>query len=263
MKMSLTALQTQLVKTLTSREMIDKDNQLLSEVMAGKLTPEARLGVYRHNVFSNLSNALAALYPVIQRIVGEAFFTEATHHFIAAHPSPSGDLNQYGAAFADFLASYPHASELPYLPDVARLEWRWHLAFHAADAEPLALTVFQTIPQDAWGATKFSLAPSVSMLTSAYPLLQIWLVNQPEFNDDWEINWDIVDAYFLIGRQENDVIIRELNAAQFSFLGALRAKATLEHAVDRAVAFDAAFDLQAFLIECVQSQVIVGVELPI
>ena len=51
-----------------------------------------------------------------------------------AHPSRSGDLNDYGEDFADFLADYPHARELSYLPDVARLEWLVQIVYYAADA---------------------------------------------------------------------------------------------------------------------------------
>ena len=52
-----------------------------------------------------------------------AFFGEAARQYIVGHPSLSGDLNDYGGEFAQFLAAYPHAADLPYLPDVARLEW--------------------------------------------------------------------------------------------------------------------------------------------
>jgi hypothetical protein len=82
-----------------------------------------RIAIYRRTVFANYRNALAATYPVVKRLVGAPFFNTAVDSYVHAHPSASGDLNVYGDAFGDFLAAYPHAANLPYLPDVARLEW--------------------------------------------------------------------------------------------------------------------------------------------
>ena len=110
------------------------DDAAVAQIRAGKLSAMRRLEIYRHNVYTNLRGALKDIYPVILAIVGEAFFHHAADQFVAAHPSRSGDLNQFGGEWAAFLGSYAHAAELAYLPDVARLEWAWHRAFHAGDA---------------------------------------------------------------------------------------------------------------------------------
>src|SRR5262249_36899713 len=83
----------------------------------------ARVSIYRNNVYANYRNALRASYPVICRLVGKAFFDTAVDAYVRARPSTSGDLNVLGGDFGDFLASYPHAKNLLYLADVARLEW--------------------------------------------------------------------------------------------------------------------------------------------
>ena len=79
-----------------------------------------------------------ATYRVVRELVGAPFFDAAVDAFVRAHPSTGGDLNVYGGEFADFLAAYPHARDLPYLPDVARLEWALDEAHRAADAGGLA-----------------------------------------------------------------------------------------------------------------------------
>jgi len=60
--------------------------------------PRARL--YRDNALATLSGALAATYPVVRRLVGDAFFGEAARRHALAVPSRSGDLNAYGGTFA-------------------------------------------------------------------------------------------------------------------------------------------------------------------
>ena len=63
------------------------------------------------------------------------FFNAAVDAYVRACPSTSGDLNVYGDAFGEFLAGYPPAADLPYLPDVARLEWAVDEAGRAADRD--------------------------------------------------------------------------------------------------------------------------------
>src|SRR5262249_36772420 len=89
-----------------------------------------RLSVYRRNVLANQHDALAATYPVVRRLVGDAFFRESATRYALAHPSDSGDLHRFGAHLAAFLAAYAPARELSYLPDVARLEWAVARSFH-------------------------------------------------------------------------------------------------------------------------------------
>ncbi len=263
MQPDLTNIQAQLKQALVSRAAADTHAGIADEIVDGTLSAQRRIAIYRHNIFTNLSNTLSELYPVVKRIVGEVFFTEAAHTFIAATPSRSGDLHQFGCEFGDFLAGYAHACELPYLPDVARLEWRWHLAFHAADAAPFALSQLATISPESMRDLCFILHPSVSLVSSPYPLLQIWQFNQPDVSKDMEIDWQISQAYFVIYRPVFDVTIRQLTVAQFTFLAELNAKASLEKAWEAAAQCDAAFDLQGFIADCVQSQVIINFEIPI
>src|SRR5258706_7705388 len=92
-------------------------------VVGGGLDPVARIGVYRNNVLGNYHKALGATYPVVRRLVGAPFFNAAVDAFVRAYPSRHGDVNRYGGELARFLAAYAPARELPYLPDLARLEW--------------------------------------------------------------------------------------------------------------------------------------------
>jgi hypothetical protein len=98
----------------------------LDAILAREEPADARLAVYHRSVRANHDAALAAAYPVVRRLVGDAFFGEAAARYAQAFPSRCGDLHVYGSAFALFLAQYEHARDLAYLPDVARLEWAVH-----------------------------------------------------------------------------------------------------------------------------------------
>src|SRR5262249_18523791 len=95
----------------------------------GEAVLEGRAAIYQRNLLSNLRAALGAAYPIVRRLVGDAFFNEAADRFARVHPSTSGDLHRYGESFPDFIAAYAPARSLEYLPDVARLEWAVAQAF--------------------------------------------------------------------------------------------------------------------------------------
>jgi len=139
---------------------------------------DAGVAVYRRNMMANLGGALAATFPVVERLVGEAFFREAARRYVLGHPSRSGDLNEYGEGFAAFLEAYPHARQLAYLADVARLEWACHESYQAADQAALDLAALAAVAPEAYPRIRFSLHPSVRLVRSGHPVEAIWSANQ-------------------------------------------------------------------------------------
>ena len=140
-------------------------------------TPEKRFAVYRNNVVVSLIDALAARFPVTQRIVGEEFFRAMAGVFARAHPPRSPLMMHYGDDLPDFIAGFAPAAELPYLADVARLEAARSRAFHAADAMPLGAEDFAAIPPEALAALRVMFFPGTAILRSAHPVVTIWAMN--------------------------------------------------------------------------------------
>jgi hypothetical protein len=227
-------------------------------IRPGRLATSRRLEIYRHNVMVNLRAALADIYPAVKEIVGAAFFTHAADQFIAIHPSVSGDLNQFGREWAGFLDAYPHAAELPYLADIARLEWAWHESFHAADHPLFDLARLAAIAPEKHGQLKFELHSSVRLISSAFPLFRIWEVNQPDYPGTMEVDWSAGGDDLLVHRQGVEVNLRQLDEPSCRFLRALEANAELENVAGQVMEIDTSFDLQGLLLEFVQSGVIVN-----
>ena len=227
-------------------------------IRAGALPAGRRLEIYRHNVLSNLRGALGDIYAAVKAIVGEAFFNHSAEQFILAYPSRSGDLNQFGQAFATFLTTYPHAGDLPYLADVAALEWAWHESFRAADHAPLDLARLVGIDPDQYGELHFQLHSSVRLLSSRFALFRIWEINQPHYAGPLDVDWSAGGDFVMVQRDGVEVAVRCLPEAPYRFLSALATGAKLEEAAEPALEADPDFDLQGFLIESVQSGVIVN-----
>jgi hypothetical protein len=139
---------------------------------------DPRWAIYRRAVRANWEGALAAAYPVVKRLVGDECFAGLAAHYARAHPSASGDLNRYGAAFAAFLEGPLPMQALEYLPDVARLEWALHECLHAADAAAFPFEALARVPADRQPKLRLRLAPSVRLLRSRHPVIDIWRANQ-------------------------------------------------------------------------------------
>ena len=137
---------------------------------------ERRFAVYRNNVAVSLTEALAQRFPVIQRLVGEAFFAAMARHYAEAHRPKSPILLEWGDSFPAFLAGFPPLSDYPYMADVARIEYARGVAFHAADARPAGTESFVGVNPS---QVRLRLHPSVQVLRSEHPAVSIWQRNQP------------------------------------------------------------------------------------
>src|ERR1700748_1281019 len=96
-----------------------------------------RYNVYRNNVTVSLIDALAAIYPAVQRITGADFFRAMARFHVRATPPTSPLLFEYGRDFPAFIQSYEYAEPMPWLADIARVERAWLDAYHAEDAASL------------------------------------------------------------------------------------------------------------------------------
>jgi len=210
------------------------------------LQPTHRLDIYRNNVFSNYREALRAVYPVVERLVGERFFCHAVDHYVRAYRSLSGDLGDYGRQFAEFLASFPAVRQLVYLPDVARLEWLVEKAFHAAHRPPLDLARLGQVPPLQVSRLQFSLHPAVLLLASVHPIAAIWRANQAD--RDGSVAEDTTGSESVLVRREGfEVVIETLAVADFAMLSRLADGCDFGAAYAGAVAESGEFDVGEFL----------------
>jgi len=231
-------------------------------VVAGTISAAARMDVYRHNVLGNYRKALAATFPVVRRLVGAAFFNAAVDAFGRAHPSTRGDVNRYGGDLPRFLASYGPACALPYLPDVASLEWAIDQAEIAADAPGFDLAALAAVPSDAYADLRLVLHPSAQLLESRYPVLRIWQVNQPAVADPPAVDLGEGGDLLLIARGARGVAVERVSPGEAALLRALAANASLGAAALRASDAEPSFDLPAALRCHVDNHVVVALHAP-
>ena len=139
-----------------------------------------RFGIYRNNVLSACTHALADTFPVCQALVGEAFFSALTLAFAQQHLPRSRRLAFYGQGFAEFVRQFPPAQSLPYLADVAMLEMARVEAYHAADADGVSPAYLQAALQSGsdMRTWRFALHPSLHLMDSPMAALSLWQAHQ-------------------------------------------------------------------------------------
>jgi hypothetical protein len=230
-----------------SRYVLQETDDLPSEIKTNGLTPEQRLSIYRNNTRFGLTEVLRDVYPVINKLVGEAFFNRLSQAYLQAQPLKAGCLLEFGDHFAEVIAGLAAAQGLAYLPDVALLEWYWHEAYHEADARPLALSALARLDPADYDRLGFKLHPSARLMASAYPIAQIWTCNQSESQADTWIDLQQGGCRLLVYRPDFAPEIVSLELADYQCLAALTAGTAFAQAVAQALAEHPDFDIQTRL----------------
>ena len=212
---------------------------LLDPALPAPVGCPERFAVYRNNVAVGLIEALRAGFPVVDRLVGAEFFAAmARRHALQRLPA-SPVLLAYGGDFPAFVAAFEPAAALPYLADVARLEWLWLEAYHAAEAEPLALEDLRRVPVEQLPELRLSLHPSVRFAQFAHPALTIWRAHQ-QADEPGPIELGTGIERVLLVRPQAEVQALAISASAFAFLEVVRDGGTIADAVEAALAAEPA-----------------------
>lgn len=171
-----------------------------------------RFNVYRNNVAVSLRDALGDTFPVVKQLVGEEFFAGMAQAFVREHLPQTPVLLEYGGAFPRFIERFPPADGVPYLADMARVEWAWLQAYHAADATSIAAEAMAGIAEDKLDDLKFVAHPSLWLISSDWPVVSMWLAHQSSGEPDLS-NLPSGPEYGLIIRPDYDVDVHVISAS--------------------------------------------------
>lgn len=144
--------------------------QFADEILRGGV----KAGIYSKTVLGALIGALEDSFEACRATVGAEFFGAMAGRYVRSTPSRSPSLDDYGDTFADFIADFEPAQQLPYLADLARLEWARHRCSTAADSQPMDPARLAEVPEALRDSLSFKLAPGLALVASDYPIDGIW-----------------------------------------------------------------------------------------
>lgn len=180
-----------------------------------KTASAERLDIYQNNTVLGLTDILANAFPVLKKIVGDEFFKTIARYYIKSHPQPSGNRHAFGDDLAGFLEEFKPAASLPYLRDVAALEWAYFQAALAHDAKPLD---FESLTAAMSADPAFALAahPSVHIVQQKFNALEIWQEHQKE--DIGSVQLETRPHRLAVWRGPDDAVLMRHVTAAFSTL---------------------------------------------
>ena len=206
------------------RSIVVRDDGEASRYVVGTvMMPQERLSVYRNTFTQTLIRALRLSYPAVDRLVGAEFFDAAARDFMVGQPPRSSYLDEFGGDFPGFLEQFAPAASVPYLGDVARLEWAVSRALHAPDAVALDIASLQLVNADDHARIRFTPHPSASLVHTLFPSDVIWRAVLADDNDAALAAVTLSDgpAWLLVQRGPSGVEVIRLEPALWHFVSAL------------------------------------------
>jgi hypothetical protein len=179
-----------------------------------------RWHIYSHGYTARVAEALEQEFAAIRRILGLGAFTALVERYLAVFSPRSFDLGCVGDRLARFLDFDSLSLELPFLPDLARLEQTISECFTAADARILSWAELQAKSADDVAALRMCLAPGVRLLRSPWPLKDLW-ASRLEPNDE-AISIGVANrpSAVLVSRRDGRVFVEEVSEAEATLLEA-------------------------------------------
>jgi hypothetical protein len=168
-------------------------------------SPQAHRGwmAYRANGHALAERTLNAAYPVIAALLGSDNFELLARDLWHRHPPTQGDLACWGGDLATWLVGRESLVDVPYLADVARVEWAMHRAATWPDATVDTASFARLSTEDPAGLS-LALAPGTTLIDSGFPVVALISAHrngEPELSE--------VGAVLRAGVKQNALIWRQ------------------------------------------------------
>lgn len=189
----------------------DKKLQIIDSLAGySKLEALARLNIYRNNVFGNFSSVLSSIFNVTKKIIGDKKFFAFAEEYIKSYYSNSGNLDEYGEFFPQFLNKILSKHKLNYLSDLATLELAHYKTFFAKKIKnEFSIKKFKKISPDNYSNLSFTLHPSCVLFSSKFSIYSIWKKQKKSVSKK---------AEFVMVANSLQPLVMQLSEIEFLFL---------------------------------------------
>lgn len=214
--------------------------RLLPLLKGPKPLAARRFALYLNNSEQAWHRALAHAYPVLKTLVGDECFRALARDYSQFYSSQSGDLNEFGVYFADFIRHLELISQYPYFADMVRLEWQIHRAYYAAHDASLSVEDWTALTPEEVAHAQIEFHPAFSLFTSNWAVIDIWRAHQLD-NPIWPARIESPNVGMIV-RPAWRVEVLSLAPDAFEALESLYQGHTVEEAITRALGVNPHFD---------------------
>ncbi|MGB2831934.1 MAG: putative DNA-binding domain-containing protein [Methylotenera sp.] len=230
----------------------------------GLITSNAGLQIYRRNLSATATRALEISFPTFAVLLGKEGLKVAATKFLSDHPLQSGDWGEWGETLPEWILQQDALLHLPYLADIAKLDWICHIAERSAKPYKDRESITLLASMDAYELYLQTTA-SLAVMTSNFPTLEIWQAHHAaEIN---KAKWlalanqplaDGTQQYILIVCEKWRAIPRTISASEYAFMLALLKGQSVGDALD-AVQDNNDYSTPLWLLEALKQCAVIGI----
>ena len=244
-----------------------------------------RLVVYRNGFYKGCVDALAANFPMCEKLLGNDDFRKMARLYVDRFPPEQGTLVGYGEQFPEFIDHFINNNEFENkdrfefnkdvteltqghknishlfanVTDIAHLDYAWLMSLMSGDSnETLTIEfVTQLIEQDV-DFTEFNvkLNPSVRLQAVNENAFNQWISLKTN-NTDITLTKSSTTGFVMLWRLQGAVQARLLSDPEVALMQALQGKGTLlGNAFDAAITVDEDFDVSDAFTACLQNELL-------
>lgn len=191
-----------------------------------------RLGVYKEGYDVRIREALAEVYEAVRFVLGEPRFAVMAAEYAKRYHSRDYNLSRVGRHLPEFLKQSEYANGLPFIPDLARLEWLIADAFHSFHETPLVPADLAGISEERLLGARIIFQSGVAVCRSSWPVLDIWNARKTS-RDKVDVNLVDRPQSLLVCRTGLQVRCELLESWQFEFLSSLLQGDTMDAASEK------------------------------
>ena len=159
--------------TSSDHESAASFSPLASLLAPSQFTPAQLVSIYRNNFIISLKQLLQQLFPVTQTLVGRDYFIQTSAQFIHQCALKEAHLNHYGSQFVSFLEQLNALEAMPFVVQMAALEWHLDRISHIYYEPNFDFTRLAQVDEDDYLNIQFTLASSCELLTSNINLIAL------------------------------------------------------------------------------------------
>lgn len=187
---------------------------VLPFITEGRMSAQERVGIYSDAYGTRLFEALKTDFEATCKVLGEEDFYDLTLSYLKEFPSISTSIEEVGVKLPEFIGKHPLGIKIPYMQELATLEWNLVESFYADDLPPFDQTSLNTLSSSVWGEVKLTLDTSIKLLSTSWPILTVWETKKsfiiPEIKPAL--------SFYLIHRHNYNVQVRAINEIEYHAL---------------------------------------------
>lgn len=223
----------------------------------GEVDHSKQFDLIRQNTLSALHIELVRAFPITKRVLGANEFRRAAYDYFQAMVPQAINPMIYCQDFPEFLETFTTDKDIPYLADVATLDFGCYQSEHAMDASPIKNKIFTDMSPEELASKHLQLHPACFWMASPFSIYDVWYrfnSSTPKKTDASARAQEIV-----IMRSKNKVEVHKIDKGLIKTLDSLDSGETLNQSLNDGAIEDPSFNAVAAIQFLVQNGLIVAI----